>query len=168
MKKRFNQVPLSRYQARYGEEVTDIEDPKNGLIDRMLGRRSARSFLPEALPDGTLERLIAAAQSAPTSSMMQSWSVINITDPAVKQKIIDLGAEKIGERNIHMIRTAPIMLLWVADLHRLDKMTWKTPAQGLTNTAEIEMSAIIDATIAAQTLAVCAEAMALGTCAAWK
>lgn len=164
MKKRFNQVPLTRYQGRYGEEITDVPEPKNGLIERMLGRRSARSFLPDPLPEGTLERLIAAAQSAPTSSMMQNWSVIHVTDPAVKQKIVDLGAEKIGERNIHMIRTAPVMLLWIADLHRLDKITWQTAAQGHTNTAELELSAIIDVTIAAQTLAVCAEAMALGTC----
>ena len=50
--------------------------------DVILGRRSIRGYKPDPVPPGTLETLIAAAQSAATSSNMQWWSAVAVTDPA--------------------------------------------------------------------------------------
>src|SRR5689334_15282624 len=40
----------------------------NETLDVLLAHHSTRTFLPDPLPDDTLSTLIAAAQSAPTSS----------------------------------------------------------------------------------------------------
>ena len=48
------------------------------MLQHLLAHRSVRAYLPDALPEGTLAHLVAAAQSAPTSSNLQAWSVIAI------------------------------------------------------------------------------------------
>jgi len=48
----------------------------------LLARRSVRQYLADAPPDGTLERLIAAAQSASSSSNLHTWSVVAVTESA--------------------------------------------------------------------------------------
>jgi hypothetical protein len=55
----------------------------NDTIATILNHRSVRGFLPGALPEGTLELLIAAAQSASTSSNLQVWSVVAVFGMAV-------------------------------------------------------------------------------------
>ena len=54
--------------ARYGANALPPAGPWNETIAVLLGHRSVRSFLPTPGPEGTLETMIAAAQSASTSS----------------------------------------------------------------------------------------------------
>ena len=71
---------MSRTEAlrrRYGAALPADGPPSNGpwneTIASLLDHRSVRGFLPDAVPAGTLETLIAAAPSAATSSNMQLW-----------------------------------------------------------------------------------------------
>jgi len=50
-------------------------------------RRDMRHFNGEPMPDGALERLIEAAQLAPSVGMMQPWRFIQITDRELRNKI---------------------------------------------------------------------------------
>lgn len=50
-------------------------------------RRDMRHFVPGALPEGLLERLIAAAHHAPSVGYMQPWRFLHIVDPALRSKI---------------------------------------------------------------------------------
>ena len=52
----------------------------NEVLETILNHRSVRGFLPDTLPDGTLDLLMAAAQSASTSSNLQVWSVVAVED----------------------------------------------------------------------------------------
>ena len=61
--------------ARYGA-AAPAAGPWNATIAGMLDHRSVRGYRPDALPPGTLETLVAAAQSAATSSNLQTWSVV--------------------------------------------------------------------------------------------
>ena len=61
---------------RYGAEAIPAAGPWNEVIATMLDHRSVRSYKPDPLPAGALETLIAAAQSAATSSNMQWWSAV--------------------------------------------------------------------------------------------
>ena len=63
--------------ARYGADALPAAGPWNSTMDLLLSHRSVRGYRADALPDGTLETLIAAAQSAATSSNLQTWSVID-------------------------------------------------------------------------------------------
>ena len=60
---------------RYGEDSIPAAGAWNDAIALLLSHRSIRGYRPDALPAGTLETLIAAAQSAATSSNLQTWSV---------------------------------------------------------------------------------------------
>ncbi|WP_328811698.1 nitroreductase [Rhodococcus sp. NBC_00294] len=49
-------------------------------------RRSARSFLPTPLPLGEIEEILADAQSSPSNSNTQPWTVHVVSDP--KRRVI--------------------------------------------------------------------------------
>ena len=74
---------------RYGPSALPPSGPWNEVIATMLDHRSVRGYKPDPVPSGTLETLIAAAQSAATSSNMQWTSVVAITDPAKKKVLAE-------------------------------------------------------------------------------
>jgi hypothetical protein len=55
--------------------------PHNDVIAGLLQHRSVRAYLADPLPEGTIETLVAAAQSAASSSNLQVWSVVTVEDP---------------------------------------------------------------------------------------
>ena len=63
-------------QARYGTTAEPSAGRFNEILRGLLAHRTVRAYLPDALPPGTLETLVAAAQSAASSSNLQLWSVI--------------------------------------------------------------------------------------------
>ena len=85
----------------------------NDTLASIVNHRSVRAFLPTELPQGTLEVLIAAAQSASTSSNLQFWSVIAIEDPKRKARLSVLAGQQ------KFIREAPLLLVWLCDHARL-------------------------------------------------
>ena len=93
---------------RYGADASPAVGPWNEHIGLLLSHRSVRGFRPDALPMGTLETLIAAAQSAATSSNLQTWSVIAVTDPDKKAALAKVAA------NQKHIEQCPLFLVWVA------------------------------------------------------
>ena len=129
---------------RYGAALPPA-GPWNETIASLLDHRSVRGFLPDPVPAGTLETLIAAAQSAATSSNMQFWSAISVTDPA-KLKVL---AEIAGDQR--HIEQCPLYICWVADLSR-NQRVGESEKTGLESMPWLEtfMVACIDAALAAQ------------------
>lgn len=87
-------APPSKTDAltrRYGADALPPAGPWNETIAVMLDHRSVRGYKPDPLPAGALETLIAAAQSAATSSNMQWWSAIAVTDPAKKKVLAEIA-----------------------------------------------------------------------------
>jgi nitroreductase len=142
---------------RYGAALP-AAGPWNETIASLLDHRSVRNFLADPLPSGTLETLIAAAQSAATSSNMQFWSAIAVTDPA-KRKVL---AEIAG--NQKQIEQCPLYVCWVADLSRNQRIgeTLKADLESLP-WLETFMVACIDAALAAQNAVVAAQSLGLRT-----
>ena len=123
-------------------------------MDAIIGT----NFLPEPLEPGTLETLVAAAQSASTSSNLQTWSVVAVEDPARRDRLAQLAG------NQGFIRQAPLFLAWIADLSRLGRLgaARGRRLEGL-EFLELFMVALIDAALAAQNAVVAAESIGLGT-----
>src|SRR5476649_2312507 len=95
---------------RYGATGVPASGPWNEVIAAMLDHRSVRGYKPDSIPDGTLETMIAAAQSAATSSNMQWTSVIATTDPAKKKVLAEIAG---GQKHIE---ECPLYMCWVADM----------------------------------------------------
>src|SRR5688500_2690396 len=102
--------------ARYGADALPPAGPWNETIGVMLSHRSVRRFLPTPVPEGTLETMIAAAQSASTSSNLQAWSVVVVEDPAKRQALARIAA------NQKHIEQCPLYMVFVADLSRLERI----------------------------------------------
>src|ERR1700704_2643822 len=141
---------------RYGEGAEPAPGPWNDVIATLLSHRSVRGFVPDALPAGTLETLVAAAQSASTSSNLQTWSVVSVTDPAKKAALARIAS------NQKHIEQCPLFLVWLADLSRNQRLGAE---EGVTLETiphfESYLVAAIDGALAAQNATVAAESLGL-------
>jgi nitroreductase len=143
--------------ARYGNAPKTL-DVMNETIDTLLQHRSVRAYTDQPLAPNTLELLIAAAQSASTSSNLQTWSVVAVEDPARKQRLSELAGKQA------FINSAPLFLVWIADLARMQTLGDKhEKPYGSLNYFEMMLVATIDSTLAAQNAAIAAESLGLGT-----
>ena len=143
---------------RYGADSVPAAGPWNAHLDLLLSHRSVRGYWPDPLPEGTLETLIAAAQSAATSSNLQTWSVIAVTDAGSKAQ---LAAAANNQKHIEQ---CPLFLVWLADLSRNERLATEEGA-GLETIPYLEtfLVAAIDAALAAQNAVVAAESLGLST-----
>ncbi|GJD48255.1 NADPH-flavin oxidoreductase [Methylobacterium crusticola] len=146
------------WRARYGEHAADLELAWNGVVAGLLAHRSVRAYRPDPLPPGTLETLVAAAQSAPSSSNLQTWSVVAVEDPQAKRRLSEVAR---GQR--HVVE-APLVLVWLADLSRLASLgrAEDRPTEGL-DYLETLIVGIVDAALAAQNATVALESLGLGS-----
>jgi nitroreductase len=129
----------------------------NDTLATIVNHRSVRAFLPTKLPPGTLEVLIAAAQSASTSSNLQLWSVVAIEEPERKARLSELAGQQ------KFIRDAPLLLVWLCDHARLTAIATERqmPVEGIHYLEEFIVG-IVDAALAAQNAAIAAESLGLG------
>ena len=143
--------------ARY-RDAAPATAVHSAVIDSLLQHRSVRAYTDQPLAPGTLEALVAAAQSAATSSNLQTWSVVAVEDQARRDRLAEFAG---GQRHI---RQAPLFLAWIADLSRATRLG---DAAGRTMEAvpflEAYLLAVIDAALAAQNATAAAESLGLGT-----
>jgi nitroreductase len=153
------ETPQRRLEARYGVPSDVLQPFWNETIDSMLNHRSVRAYLPKSLPEGALELLVAAAQSAPTSSGLQAWSVVAVQDPERKARLASFTGG-----NAHIL-AAPLFLVWLVDLTRLRAATrlHGTEGEGL-DYLESFLIGAIDAALAAQNAVAAIDSLGLGSC----
>lgn len=154
----FPTVAEQAFFDRYREPLPIGSVEWNQTLDTLLSHRSIRAFLPSPLAAGTIETLVAAAQSAPTSSNIQAWSVVAVEDADRKARLSRIAGEQ------RHINDAPLFLVWVADLARADHLAGQRGVrlEGADFT-ESFLLASIDAALAAQNAVVAAESLGLGT-----
>ncbi|MBP2548945.1 nitroreductase [Neorhizobium galegae] len=148
------------WQARYGRApVPALPSEWNETLEVLLSHRSSRNYRADALPTGTVELLVAAAQSAPTSSNLQAWSVIAVEDPERKARLAGFTGG-----NAHIL-AAPLFLVWLVDLSRLREIARQhgNSGEGL-DFHESFLIGAIDAALAAQNAVVAIDSLGLGSC----
>ena len=148
----FGETFEAAWQKRFGSEAGFSLDE----IGPLLAHRSVRRFADQPIPESMVQGLVAAAQSAATSSNLQSWSVVSVKDPVKRASL----AEACG--NQKQVQTAPIFFAFLADLHRLSEYAGEVPS-GL-DTIEMYTVAVIDAALAAERMVCAAEALGFGIC----
>ncbi|GLH80029.1 NADPH-dependent oxidoreductase [Bradyrhizobium sp. SSBR45G] len=145
-------------RKRYGAHVPGIAPGADDILGLLLAHRSIRSYRPDPVPPHTVETLVAAAQSAASSSNLQTWSVVAVEDAGRKQRLSEFAG------NQKHIREAPLFLVWLADLSRAERLARREGRsdEGI-HFLETLFVAIIDAALAAQNAVVALEALGLGS-----
>jgi len=127
------------------------------VLDLLLNHRSIRAFRDEPVPEADLEAIIRAAQMASTSSNMQAYCVIRVTDRRLRAELAEIAGRQ------QYVVDCPEFLVWGADLERLRIAAGLEPSVMPCN-AEAYTIAAIDAALAAQNAAVAAESLGYGIC----
>jgi nitroreductase len=145
-------------RKRYGTQLAGSLPEWNDTLETLLTHRSIRAYVDRPLQAGAIETLIAAAQSAPSSSNLQTWSVVAVENGERKARLSVLAG------NQAHIRDAPLLLVWLADLARLEAVAARAGVEpeGL-HYLETLLVGIIDAALAAQNAVVALESLGLGS-----
>ena len=118
--------------------------------------RSIRRFKPIDLPEEHVHLILEAGRRAPTDATLHLWSAIRL-DRELRKRI----AELIGQQHVD---EAGLFLVFIADLYRLERLLeYRGVEMGCVDTALL-LFAAIDAALAAENMAVMAEALGYGTC----
>jgi nitroreductase len=130
-------------------------------------RKSVRAYEPLPLSPEQRHAIVHAAMRAPTGGNMMLYSILDIEDQAIKERLAVTCDDQ------PFIAKAPLVLLFLADFQRwLDYfrhsgveglcreqgVTFRTPEEGDL------MLAISDALIAAHSAVIAAESMGIGSC----
>lgn len=128
----------------------------SATIDLMLSHRSIRSFTEESIETEVLEGLILAGQAAASSSFIQAYSVIRVTDKTNREKI----AKAAGGQT--WIIEAPEFLVYCADLKRIELACVQQGQGELEGHTEHFLAATVDVALVAQNVLLAAESIGLG------
>ena len=143
--------------ARYGDPESTL-DVVNDVVRLQLAHRAVRLFTSRDVTDPELTTLIAAAQSAPTSSNLQPWSVIAVRDPERKARLAHLAGDQ------DFVDQAPLFLVWIADLGRARRLAERAGTEvNAADYLETTLIGFIDTALASQNAVVAAESLGLGS-----
>jgi nitroreductase/FMN reductase [NAD(P)H] len=148
------------YEDRYGKnsilDFSNINIPD--LLKTIISRSSVRKFSDKPIPKELLTILLTAAQSAPSKSNLQQYSILIMQDEAIKMKVADL----IG--NTKWALSAPVFLLFLADIRRNINITNNKGYDHKNNNVDTFMNSVIDSALSMQSFICAAEASGLGVC----
>jgi nitroreductase len=139
----------------------------NSTLELIENRRSTRKYDPTPLTQEEKDAILHAAIRSPTAGAMMLYTIIEVEDQAIKDQLA------ITCDHQPFIAQAPYLLLFLADYQRWMDLyaaagcearaielgvTPRTPAEG-----DLTL-ALMDALIAAQTAALAAESLGIGSC----
>lgn len=121
-------------------------------IDLLRSHRSIRSFTDQPVTDEQREAILGAAQGASTSSFLQCSSIIRITDPALREKLVEFtGGQK-------YVASAAEFWVFCADFNRNQQIN----PQAELGLAEQLLLGCVDTALLAQNAMTAAESLGLG------
>lgn len=121
-------------------------------------RASVRKYKPLPLKEGDLDKLLFAAQRAPTDATAQMYSILRITDAELRKQIAHLTGDQ-----EHILRAAEFFLL-LADVHRLRQLVEHRGGSWGYWPRTAAHFATVDAVLAGSALATMAESLGYGIC----
>jgi len=127
-------------------------------IDFLQTHRSIRKYSSEKIAPELLQNIFAAGQSAASSSFVQAYSVIRISDSAIREKLAELAG------NQGYIQTCAEFLVCCADLRRNKKVCESLDGDSEPSYVEQLIVATVDTALMAQNMVVAAESEGLGIC----
>jgi nitroreductase len=143
--------------GRYGTvNAGDTPDELPAAVRQLLERRCIRRYTDAPVPESVLDTLLACAQSAPTKSNLQQYSIIVTTDEALRMQLADLNPD-----TGHM-KYCPVFITFCADMRRARRLTERNGFEYAGNNMDTFLNATVDAALAMQCFITAAETMGLG------
>jgi FMN reductase (NADPH) len=124
-------------------------------IELLHNRVSIRKYSDEPVSEAHVEALLGAAFRAPTSSNIQSYSVVVVRDKAVLAELYPV----VG--NQAHVRDAPVFLCFCADITRMEHAIAERGGSMDDNPLEIGLVASIDASLLGMSAYLTAESLGL-------
>ncbi len=143
-------------EARYG--FVPLETAIPDAVSALLDRRVVRRYRAEPVTDELLDGLLAVAQSAPSKSDLQQYSVVVMRDPARIKRIADW----IG--TMPWIASAPVFLVWCADMRRGQRLCAMHGMPHANSNLDTFLNTAVDCALAMGQFIAAAELAGLGTC----
>lgn len=147
------------------DEPSDLRAARSALrslpysvTEQMHQHRSRRAYRSDAVPQEQLARLVDAARHASTSSFIQAYSVVVVTDQARRAACAQLCGDQ-----AHIVQ-APVFAAVCADLHKLAMACGRHGRPLQSQSFELLLQATIDASLLGQNLQLAAESEGLGAC----
>jgi FMN reductase (NADPH) len=128
----------------------------NKTIETMRAHRSIRKFKDKAVSDEMLETILTSAQCAATSNFVQAYTIIRVEDQQNRKVIASLSGDQ------QWIINAPVFLVFLADLNRLEAACQKHAKEMTQGYMEQFIVATVDTALIAQNTLLAAESLGLG------
>ncbi|WP_409525413.1 oxygen-insensitive NADPH nitroreductase [Nitrincola sp. MINF-07-Sa-05] len=128
----------------------------NDVIKLLNAHRSIRKFTDEAIDQATVEALVQAGQCAATSSFIQACTVIQVSQGEVRDRLAVCAG------NQAYVASAPVFLVFCADMKRLKLACDMHDAEMLSGYTEQFITTSLDCALFAQNVVIAAESLELG------
>jgi len=127
------------------------------VYDLMKKHHSVRKFKKHTLSEETVKKLVEAGQSASTSSYLQTYSIIGVEDPKIKENLKEVSGQPYVLENGYLF-------VFVLDYYRHKLVDEKAESNMEISygSAEGLLVGTIDVALVAQNMAVVAEDMGYG------
>ena len=132
---------------------------ENEILQALSARKSVRVFTDEPVTVAERAAILEAAFQAPTAGNQQLYTILDITDPALKERLADLCDHQ------PFIAKSKLCLVFLADCRRWPRAY---RAAGVASPRKAGpgdlLLAMADACIAAQNAVTAAESLGIGSC----
>ncbi len=130
----------------------------NNTIKELMDRKSVRVFTEQEITKEQKEEILLASMAAPTAGNMQMYTILDITDQDLKDKLSVLCD------NQPFIASAKMVLVYCADYRKWYDAFIEAGSQPRKPGKGDLMLAVTDTCIAAENAVVAAESMGIGSC----
>ncbi len=124
-------------------------------IELLHRRVSVRRYRPDPVPEAMVEAILKAAFRAPTSSNIQSYSVVVVRDREVLRKLAPITSHQ------KHVAEAPVFLAFCADLTRIAFALDRRGHSIADNNMETGLVSSIDAALVGMSASLAAESLGL-------
>jgi FMN reductase (NADPH) len=143
--------------SRFSEEgqICSMNTP---TITQIHKHASVRQYTSDPVPVSCIETIVVAGQRSATSSNLQMYGVVVVTDADKRARL----AAWCGDQ-AHIVQ-APVFLAWCADLSRLHRVCAMRGYTQVTAYVENFLVAVVDVALMMQNATLAAESLGLGCC----
>ncbi len=144
--------------TNYEKDRLEVFTAANETIRGLLERKSVRAFEDREISEVEKKMILMAAAEAPSAGCQQLYTILDITDADLKQKL------SVSCDNQPFIARAPMVLIFCADCSKWYKAFAEAGCDPRAPGAGDLMLAMADTAISAQNAVTAAWSMGIGSC----